>query len=212
MKKQILSLSIISFLYLSCEKKMDSDTQLYSSIDETYAGAFDTFYQYIKVLNDNQFNEEKMSEFFNQNFSMIIGSPTLTLTAIPEITATYNGIRNSTYPFICNPAEFNELKLARLSYMPLTKNSVNISLLDVFLCSENKTPSYKMAFIYHMIYDERKEKWLMNALTELNPQNYPLNWKQVEIMEPFKYLGKKEISEIKPLLASELAKGNKRID
>jgi hypothetical protein len=43
----------------------------------------------------------------------------------------------------------------------------------------------------------------------LNPKNYPDNWKQVEIRDSFKYINENENNDIKPLLASELIKGNK---
>jgi hypothetical protein len=66
-----------------------------------------------------------------------------------------------------------------------------------------------MAFIYNLVFNESKDKWLMNTLTELNPKNYPDNWKQVEIRDSFKYINENENNDIKPLLASELIKGNK---
>ena len=69
-----------------------------------------------------------------------------------------------------------------------------------------------MAFIYNLVFDESKQKWLMNSLTEVNPKNYPFEWKQVEIRESFKYNGEKSIDEIQPLLASELVKGNKKLE
>ena len=108
-----------------------------------------------------------MSEFLMKIF--IIGDPNTVFSSITEITQAYNGIRNQTYPFICSPYEFNELKLAKLSYLPLTK-TVNIALLDVFLCSDKQIPSYKMSFIYHLVFDESKGKWLMNTLTEVHPE------------------------------------------
>jgi hypothetical protein len=52
----------------------------------------------------------------------------------------------------------------------------------------------------------------MNALTEVDPKNYPLDWKQVNIKDSFSYTGIMLIDEIKPLLASELMKGNKNIN
>ena len=186
--KQIFIIVSITLLFISCDNKNGIETHLFSPIDKLYSGAFETFYDYIATINKNELTRDKMSEFFNVNFSMIIGNPTLTLPTITEITAVYNDIRTNTYSFICSPSEFNELKLSKLSYMPLTKNSVNIALLDVFLCSENRVPSYKMAFIYNLVFDESKDKWLMNTLTELNPKNYPDNWKQVEIRDSFKYI------------------------
>ena len=69
-----------------------------------------------------------------------------------------------------------------------------------------------MAFIYNLVYDESKQRWLMNALTEVDPKNYPLDWKQVNIKDSFSYTGIVLIDEIKPLLASELMKGNKNIN
>ena len=211
MKQRIFLLFILSII-ISCSKKTGSEIKKHPLTENAYSGAFDTFYQYIKTLNNNELNDDNMSELFNENFSMIIGNPTLTLKSISEITGVYNDIRNNTYSFICSPSEFNELKLAKLSYLPLTKNSVNIALLDVFLCSEDRKPSYKMAFIYNLVYDESKQRWLMNALTEVDPKNYPLDWKQVNIKDSFSYTGILLIDEIKPLLASELMKGNKNIN
>ena len=208
----IILLTMFSLLSTSCIKKNESKPINYSSIENEYVGAFDTFYKYIKTLNENKLSNEKMAELFNINFSMIIGNPTLNLSSLPEIVGVYNDIRNNTYSFICDPYDFNELKLAKLSYLPLTKKSVNIGLLDVFLCSENRIPSYKMAFIYNLIYDDSKEKWLMNALTEVNPKYYPTDWRQVEIRDSFRYNGENDVNEIEPLLASELMKGNKSID
>tara|TARA_B100000575_G_scaffold114184_1_gene90828 strand:- start:1999 stop:2385 length:387 start_codon:yes stop_codon:yes gene_type:complete len=92
------------------------------------------------------------------------------------------------------------------------QNSINIALLDVFLCSPDKTPSYKMCFIYQLVFDESKKKWLMNILTELNPINYPLEWNQIEIMDSHKYVQNIKLSQLTPLLASELIKGNKTIE
>jgi len=197
---------IFSFLVLSnsCSNITKSEIQNFSKIDENYLRAFDTFYNYIETLNKNELSEEKIGELFNENFSMSLGTPNLFLDSISQIKNVYNSIRNENYPSICSPYEFNELKLSKLSYQPLTKNSVNIALMDVFLCSEKKIPSYKMSFIYQLIYDESKGIWLLNRLTEVDTNNYPLEWNQVEIRESFKYNGIKKIDEIKPLLASEL--------
>ncbi len=203
---------LISLLiYCSCSKKIDSSkSSIIYEIPENYLGAFDTFYNYINTLNNNELSENIMSGFFNENFS-IIGNPNITFSNISEITKAYNGIRNQTYPFICSPDEFQRLKLAKLAYLPLTKNSINIALLDVFLCSTERTPSYKMSFIYHLVFNESKGKWLMNTLTEVNPKNYPLNWNQIEIKESHKYAQNKPLSKLTPLLASELMRGNKTI-
>ena len=197
---------IFSFLVLSnsCSNITKSEIQNFSKIDENYLRAFDTFYNYIETLNKNELSEEKIGDLFNENFSMSLGTPNLFLDSISQIKNVYNSIRNENYPSICSPYEFNELKLSKLSYQPLTKNSVNIALMDVFLCSEKKIPSYKMSFIYQLIYDESKGIWLLNRLTEVDTNNYPLEWNQVEIRESFKYNGIKKIDEIKPLLASEL--------
>lgn len=197
---------IFSFLVLSnsCSNITKSEIQNFSKIDENYIRAFDTFYNYIETLNKNELSEEKIGELFNENFSMSLGTPNLFLDSISQIKNVYYSIRNENYPSICSPYEFNELKLFKLSYQPLTKNSVNIALMDVFLCSEKKIPSYKMSFIYQLIYDESKGIWLLNRLTEVDTNNYPLEWNQVEIRESFKYNGIKKIDEIKPLLASEL--------
>ena len=201
----LLFLSLIISCY-SCSNINQSEIQNFSKIDESYQGAFDTFYNYIETLNKNELSEKKIGELFNENFSMSLGNQTLFPATISQITTVYNSIRNENYSFICSPYDFNELKLSKLSYQSLTKNSVNIALMDVFLCSEKKIPSYRMSFIYQLIYDESKGKWLLNRLTEVDTNNYPLEWNQVEIRESFKYNGIIKIDEIKPLLASELRK------
>ena len=212
MKHNLLIVVISLMINLSCSKIIESSkSSVISEVPENYLGAFDTFYKYISALNKNELTENIMSQFFNENFS-IIGNPNVSFSTISEISKAYNGIRNNTYPFICSPNEFQNLKLAKLAYLPLTKNSINIALLDVFLCSPDKTPSYKMCFIYQLVFDESKKKWLMNTLTELNPINYPLEWNQIEIMASHKYVQNIELSQLTPLLASELMKGNKTIE
>ena len=212
MKHNLLIVVISLMINLSCQKTTESSkSSVISKVPENYLGAFDTFYKYISALNKNELTENIMSQFFNEKFS-IIGNPNVSFSTISEISKAYNGIRNNTYPFICSPNEFQNLKLAKLAYLPLTKNSINIALLDVFLCSPDKTPSYKMCFIYQLVFDESKKKWLMNTLTELNPINYPLEWNQIEIMDPHKYVQNIELSQLTPLLASELMKGNKTIE
>ena len=68
-----------------------------------------------------------------------------------------------------------------------------------------------MCFIYTLIYDDDRGSWFFNNLTELDPKNYPLNWIQIEVAETLKYNNERPISELNPLLASELMKGNKTI-
>ena len=160
MKHNLLIVVISLMINLSCSKIIESSkSSVISEVPENYLGAFDTFYKYISALNKNELTENIMSQFFNENFS-IIGNPNVLFSTISEISKAYNGIRNNTYPFICSPNEFQNLKLAKLAYLPLTKNSINIALLDVFLCSPDKTPSYKMCFIYQLIFDESKKSGL----------------------------------------------------
>ena len=52
----------------------------------------------------------------------------------------------------------------------------------------------------------------MNTLTEVHPKNYPLNWKQIEVKKSYKYIGRNKLSELTPLLASSLMKGQKEIE
>ena len=44
---------------------------------------------------------------------------------------------------------------------------MKIALLDVFLTTPNETPRYEMSFIYSLVYDDKKESWLMNGLEEV---------------------------------------------
>ena len=92
--------------------------------------------------------------------------------------------------------------------MSLNKNDVDkINELNLDLNS-----LYKMSFIYHLVFDESKGKWLMNTLTEVHPENYPFHWKQIEVQETHKYLNEKKLNDIAPLLASSLMKGKKEIE
>ena len=61
-----------------------------------------------------------------------------------------------------------------------------------------------MSFIYSLVYDDKKESWLMNCLEEVQVKNYPNNWKQLEVRKEFKYDKNISVSELKPLLASEI--------
>jgi len=137
--KNILLILLTTSIIASCQNQSteSSKNMVISEVPENYLGAFDTFYKYISALNKNELTENIMSQFFNENFS-IIGNPNVSFSTISEISKAYNGIRNNTYPFICSPNEFQNLKLAKLAYLPLTKNSINIALLDVFLCSPDK--------------------------------------------------------------------------
>ena len=207
MKKLLLISSLLLLIF--CEnqpKTIDNNIE----IIEKYNGAFDTFYSYINILNSNELSEENVAKYFNENFS-ITGMPNAQFPSIEILSGVYNQIRNNTYPFICSPYDFNVLKFDKLSILPLTDKSVNVSLLDVFYCSEEKIPQYKMCFIYTLIYDDDRGSWFFNNLTELDPKNYPLNWIQVEVAENHKYNNERPISELKPLLASELMKGKKTI-
>lgn len=122
MKHNLLIVVISLMINLSCSKTIESSkSSAISEVPENYLGAFDTFYNYISSLNKNELTENIMSQFFNENFS-IIGNPNVPFSTISEISKAYNGIRNNTYPFICSPYEFKKLKLAKLAYLPLTKN------------------------------------------------------------------------------------------
>ena len=51
--------------------------------------------------------------------------------------------------------------------LPYRKRTMKIALLDVFLTTPNETPRYEMSFIYSLVYDDKKESWLMNGLEEV---------------------------------------------
>ena len=204
MKKKI-TLIILIFL-ISCTQNISKKND--EMILKQYKGALETFYSYIDKLNNNELNEENMKKIFNETFSFS-GSPNLNFSNINDLTTFYNSIRNETYPFICSPDNFNILKFEKLSLLPLTENSVMLSLLDVFHCSDKKIPRYKMSFIYTLIFDVNKNTWLMNNLIEILPENYPEDWIKVKIKEKVKYDGKVEIKDLITLQASKLAKGEK---
>ena len=44
----------------------------------------------------------------------------------------------------------------------------------------------------------------MNGLQEVRVKNYPEKWKQVDVRSDMKYDLKRPISDLKPLLASEI--------
>ena len=72
MKHNILIILISLLINCSCSKKIDSSkSSIISGVPENYLGAFDTFYNYINALNDNELSENIMSGFFNENFSII---------------------------------------------------------------------------------------------------------------------------------------------
>ena len=52
--------------------------------------------------------------------------------------------------------------------------------------------------------------WIINL--GLPMKNYPLNWKQIEVKKSYKYIGRNKLSELTPLLASSLMKGQKEIE
>ena len=49
----------------------------------------------------------------------------------------------------------------------------------------------------------------MSNLIELLPKNYPENWLEVNVPNNYLYDGSVPIEELKPLLASKLASGEK---
>ena len=93
----------------------------------------------INVLPDS-YTSRKL---FNENFCFH-GNPNLILSTHEDIKNFYHSIRNKTYPAICHPYKFTALKLHKLSYLPMTENSVKIALLDVFVTTPNNTPRKKM--------------------------------------------------------------------
>ena len=110
------------------------------------------------ILNDNELNEKNLSSLFSENFSIsLTGNPNLTFQNISDFTKSWNAIRNKTYSFICSPEKFSELKFAKISIQPLIDNSVMLALLNVFYCSADHIPQYKMCFIYTLLFDENEE-------------------------------------------------------
>jgi hypothetical protein len=81
---------------------------------------------------------------------------------------------------------------------------VKIGLLDVFETTPNRTPRFKMCFIYDLVRDSKTNKWLMNGLQEVRVKNYPKQWKQIDVRSDMKYDLNRPISALKPLLASKI--------
>tara|TARA_B100000212_G_scaffold82588_2_gene59515 strand:- start:8122 stop:8355 length:234 start_codon:yes stop_codon:yes gene_type:complete len=77
-----------------------------------------------------------MNDLFSEGFCFV-GQPNLFFSNISETTGFYNAVRNEEYPAICSPYDFEALKIARISYIPVEENSVLIGLIDVFLTTPN---------------------------------------------------------------------------
>ena len=178
-----------------------------SSIDKLnnthYKSAFDTFYNYIEIVNKKGLSLKEVQQLFNPNFCFK-GNPNIVMGSYEDIHNFYSSIKNEIYPKICHPYKFVNLKLHKLCYLPLTESSVKIGLLDVFETTPNRTPRFKMCFIYDLIRDSKTNKWLMNGLQEVRDKHYPEKWKQVAVRSDMKYDLKRPISALKPLLASEI--------
>ena len=196
------SLLIVATLALYGQLLADEKLNKIPQSEHQYKGAFDTFYNYIRILNNNELTEKNIRNLLNENFCFK-GNPNLVLSTHEDITKFYHSIRNKTYPTICHPYKFTALKLYKLSYLPLTENSVKIALLDVFVTTPNNTPRKKMSFIYSLVFNEGNDSWFLNSIEELRVKNYP-KWNEVEIRNEFKYSLKIPISKLKPLLASEI--------
>ena len=197
--KTLLIAAILAlFGQLLAEEKLN----IVPESEHPYKSAFDTFYNYIRILNENELTEKNIRKLFNENFCFK-GNPNLVLSTHEDITKFYHSIRNKTYPTICHPHKFTALKLHKLSYLPLTENSVKIALLDVFITTPNNTPRKKMSFIYSLVFNEKNDSWLLNSIEELRVKNYP-KWNKVKIRNEFKYSLKIPINKLKPLLASEI--------
>jgi len=195
-------ITIAAIFALCCQLIAEEKTNSASQSDHQYKGAFDTFYNYIRILNKNELTEENIRKLFNENFCFH-ENPNLILSTHEDIKNFYHSIRNKTYPAICHPYKFTALKLHKLSYLPMTENSVKIALLDVFVTTPNNTPRKKMSFIYSLVFNEENNNWLLNSIEEVRVKNYPV-WNQVNIRNEFKYSLKVPINKLKPLLASEL--------
>ena len=200
MKHILITIAAIFSLY--CQLIAEEKANSFSQKEHQYKDAFDTFYNYISILNKNELTEENIRNLFNENFCFH-GNPNLILSTHEDIKNFYHSIRNKTYPAICHPHKFTALKLHKLSYLPLTENYVKIALLDVFVTTPNNTPRKKMSFIYSLVFNKDKDSWLMNSIEEVRVKNYPV-WNEVEIRNEFKYSLKIPINKLKPLLASEI--------
>jgi len=200
MKHILISIAAIFSLY--CQLIAEEKANSFSQKEHQYKDAFDTFYNYISILNKNELTEENIRNLFNENFCFH-GNPNLILSTHEDIKNFYHSIRNKTYPAICHPHKFTALKLHKLSYLPLTENSVKIALLDVFVTTPNNTPRKKMSFIYSLVFNKNKNSWLMNSIEEVRVKNYPV-WNEVDIRNELKYSLKIPINKLKPLLASEI--------
>jgi hypothetical protein len=178
-----------------------------SSIDKVnntqYKSAFDTFYNYIEIVNKKGLSLREVQQLFNPSFCLK-GNPNIVMESYEDIHKFYSSIRNEIYPKICYPYKFVNLKLHKLCYLPLTESSVKIGLLDVFETTPNRTPRFKMCFIYDLVRDSKTNKWLMNGLQEVRVKNYPKQWKQIDVRSDMKYDLNRPISALKPLLASKI--------
>jgi len=172
-------------------------------IERRYKGALETFYRYWEKLNQNELSKEVMSGLFSEQFCFV-GNPTVSFSNISETTAFYNSVRNKIYPAISSPFEFQSLKIYKLAYQPVSKDSVLLSLIDVFHTTPNQTPRKTMCFAYNLIFNKEKGKWLMNSLINFSVDSFPSNWGQIEVADRWKYRKGPPVEELQSILAADV--------
>lgn len=172
-------------------------------IEPRYKGALETFYRYWEKLNQNELSKEVMSGLFSEQFCFV-GNPTVSFSNISETTAFYNSVRNKIYPAISSPFEFQSLKIYKLAYQPVSKDSVLLSLIDVFHTTPNQTPRKTMCFAYNLVFNKEKGKWLMNSLINFSVDSFPSNWGQIEVADRWKYRKGPPVEELQSILAADV--------
>ncbi len=174
-----------------------------SDVDSRYKGALETFYLYWETLNQNKISEEVMGGLFSKQFCFV-GNPTVSFSTIKETTAFYKSVRNEIYPAISSPFEFQSLKIYKLAYQPVAKDSVLLALIDVFHTSPNQTPRKAMCFAYNLVLDKEQGKWLLNSLINFSVGSFPSNWIPIEVEDRWAYRDGPPVEELQSILAADV--------
>ena len=94
-------ITIAAIFALCCQLIAEEKTNSASQSDHQYKGAFDTFYNYIRILNKNELTEENIRKLFNENFCFH-GNPNLILSTYEEnnnwLLNSIEEVRVKNYP------------------------------------------------------------------------------------------------------------------
>ena len=94
-------ITIAAIFALCCQLIAEEKTNSALQNNHQYKGAFDTFYNYIRILNKNELTEENIRKLFNKNFCFH-GNPNLILSTYEEnnnwLLNSIEEVRVKNYP------------------------------------------------------------------------------------------------------------------